>query len=176
MFETTVTVVFNDGEDNDHIILAELDDVLNVDSDGEVISTFAPGDEPYIRFNASDNVTIDSVVATDGGVLSLGNVSRTIELEQLFASNDAAEPDELSFSVVVDTVDVSYIGRDGSFTTKDLGNGMLKYVGDIASVPFLMAATIDYTAKSYQLIPPTLNLDEEETYNIYVVFYVTVTE
>lgn len=171
--ETTIKVVFNSGSDAESLILAELDDTLNVNDDGESVSSFAPGDEPYIRFNASSNVRIDEVVSTSGGVLDLGSEPRTLEVEQLFVGRD--EEDELTFSVIPDSIDVSYIGNVGSFITEALSFGRVKYIGNAESTPFLMQASVNYTAKIYQLIPPDLDLAEDETYNIHVVFYVTLT-
>lgn len=178
MLETTIVIQFNGGSgaSGDYLIVAELDDILNIDDNGDQKSSFSPGDKPFIRFHSSTNIRVDSVVSTDGGVLTLGGISRSRDESWLFASRDPEKRDEVQLPVVPGGTAVTYSGRQGAYVTKAGIGGQVTIIGDVTKAPFLMNMTINYSATSYQLVPPALNLDDEETYTIYVVFYVTLME
>jgi hypothetical protein len=176
MLETTILVSFNSASSSaDHSILVELDDVLNVDSNGDAITSFGQGDSPYIRFNSSNNVTLDAVVATAGGVIDLGVESRSVTADQLFASRVLGEEDKYTLTVLPTSYSVVYTGRTGAlFATNEIG-GRVTLIGDVGYTPFLATIIAHYSARIFQLVPPDMNLgDNDSTYQIYVVFYVTV--
>lgn len=170
--ETTIVVSFNSSNANSAAVLAELDDVLNVDSDGKVVTSFGLDGEPYFRFNAPTNIRLDSVETHHGGILDHGTETRTLEVEQLFASRNKDTLDTLTLSVAHDQVSVDYVGNAGRYTTA-VTNGIATFTGDADYTPFLLSASVEYTARIFQLIPGELDLGDDETLNIYVTFYVS---
>lgn len=177
MLETTILVSFNSGSGADSVILAELDDILNVDSDGEVKTTFGQDDTPYLRFNSSSNVTLDAVVATAGSTIDLGLESRSKSDDQLFSSRDDDDMTEYNFPVIPTSYAVTYTGRTGGYSEEVGVGGAVTLVGDTTVTPFLATIDSNYSARIFQLIPPDMDLDDvDATYMIYVVFYVTVEE
>jgi len=177
-FETTVKVEFNSAAASsaDYLIIAELDDILNVDSSGEAITSFGVDDTPWFRFHASSNIRLDVVVSTDGGVLPKGTSAREISSQFLFSSRDPEKEDSYVYPVVPNSVKTGYVGRVGDVVIKSLAGGRRSITGNSSLTPFLMNLDMTYAVKLFQLIPPALELDEDETYNIFVVFYVTLLE
>lgn len=178
MLETTILVSFNGGSSSaDHSILVELDDVLNVDSNGDVITSFGQEDTPHIRFAASTNVTLDAVVATAGGIIDLGTFPRSLNTEQLFASRDKDDKDTYTIPVVETSYSVSYVGNTGGYTVTTEPYGVKTLTGSTELAPFLADIVANYRARIFRLIPPDMNLvNDDDTFQIYVVFYVTVAE
>jgi len=176
MLETTILVSFNSGSSTaGHSVLVELDDILNVDSSGEELTSFGQDDSPYIRFNSSSNVTLDAVVATAGGIIDHGTEGRTAIADQLFASRDPEAEDKYTLTVLPTSYSVSYTGRAGAYSVEEELGDRVTLVGDVDHTPFLATVTADYSARIFQLVPPDMALDDDDsTYQIYVVFYVTV--
>lgn len=171
--EATILVEFNSESSNtgDYIAIAELDDISN-----DSKTSFLPGEQPVIRSHFSNNIRVDNIVATAGSINSVGSAIRTIEHTNLFTSRDSLNPTEYELPVVPLSTLVSYDGRSGGYTTESLSGGRINLKGDVSLTPFLMRMVNTYSVNLYRLIPPSLTLEEGETYTIYVVFYVTLLE
>jgi len=176
--EATVVIDFGaDVNPNDYIALIELDDESNEDE-----TTFGNGSSPVISAHFSNNVRIDSVVVTDGSIQNLGPSSRESVSSFQFISRtegeDGKDLDKYKLPVVpTSTVGVSYKGRAGvTTTTPNLLGGMIEYVGDISATPFIAEYTCTYPVTLYQLTPPKMDLSDDKTYEILIVFYVTLEE
>ncbi len=166
----TIVVEFNGGaDDGDYVSLIQLDDISNNDE-----TSFGPGSEPVFQVHFSGNVRIDEIVPTDGNVVSMGSVSRTQTEETAFTSRDSEEPTVYRLPVAPDSTSISYLGRTGSLSSELLPGGIVEYTGTISHTPFRAKLDMTYTAQLYRLIPPTLSLGPDETYNITIVFYVTL--
>ena len=176
MIEATTVVSFNttDAAEVDYVFNIQLDDVLNINSDGDVVTQFGSGDKVYMTANKSTNVTVDAVVSTDGVMSYLGSVSRSGKDQVLFTQREKAEDDIHTMAIVPTVVDVTYTGRLGAYTKETSRIGVVSITPDIAKTPFLANLLYDYSCSSYKLQAPILDLETDETYNIAVVFYITV--
>ena len=177
MIEATTVVSFNtsDGETADHVFSIQLDDTLNKDSKGEVVTQFGSGDNVYLTANKSTNVTVDAVICTAGAISSPSKVSRKGEEQVLFTEREKAEDGIHRMSIVPTVVDVTYTGsRRGAYTKETSNIGVVKLTPDIRKTPFLANLIYSYNCLLYCLSAPKLSLKADETYNIAVVFYITV--
>lgn len=166
-------VQFNSStDDTEYIFDVELDDELN----GEDVSSFPPDTPAYIKVNKSANVDITDVVALEGSVAYYTSGSRSGNKEQLFATRDEKETGEFKLGIVPSTIDVSYRGRQGALTQQGSDIGEYVVVPNQSYTPFLATFTYSQSCRIYQFVPPPMSLEENETYNIYVVFYITVNE
>lgn len=175
-FEGTIIVRSSDGGPlGDYLFYAEIDDVLNVDALGEKISSFSPGSTAYISVNHSSNIIIDSVVPTDGSIQFYETAGREkINDGVLFASRDADDPDTEDLPVIPGSYAVECLGRVGRLTSAANSYGQVTLTGDITKTPFMANITTQYSAKIYKLSIPDVQLDEDETYPIGVVFYISM--
>lgn len=175
--ETTIVVEF--GVESDYLSNVKLDPILNTttDSEGNEVekTSFQPTDKVYISAHFSDNVVVNSVVATDGAVVQQDMVSRTENASVLFASRDELNPDEYETPVIPSSVGVTYSGRVGSLSESLTSLGGKVFTADVANTPFLAEFVMGFSARIYKLDPPSgLVLEEDETYTVHVVFYITV--
>ena len=177
MYETTILVSFNDGTDSDeYLTLAELDDVLNIDSNGDVKTSFGEGDEPYFRFHCSDNIQLDAVASTLGSLINIGTANRVKESSNVFASRDDDALDSHTLPVVPSSYSVTYEGNVGSLLSETTTGGLVTLSRRTSHTPFSAFFLSSYRATIFQLVPPALSLGDDETFNIYVVFYVSMKE
>jgi len=177
MIEATTVVSFNttNAVEVEYIFNIALDDTLNVDSSGEVVTQFGSGDEVYLIVNKSSNVTVDAVVVTDGSISYVGAVSRSGEEQVLFSKRDSSDDAVHSMAIVPTTVDVTYTGsRSGAYTKEVSSIGVVSFDPDITKTPFLANLIYSYNCSLYKLQAPVLSLAADETHNIAVVFYITV--
>ncbi len=172
--EDTLVTSFNDGSDIDHVAIVELDDVLNVGSDGEEKTQFSPSDSIYVRLHLSKNVEVDEVVMTNGSISFVGSQTRTLEEQVFFTSRDVGSLTEHTPSVVPSASNIQYYGRIGTPSKiKDETTGVVTYTGkDTIRVPYLCTMTHSYSVRIYKITPPNVTLvDEDDTYPIGAVFY-----
>lgn len=69
MAKTTFVVAFGEGADTGSNVVVELEPSLNLDSDGNVKSSFSPGDEVYFTIHYPPNLRVGDVSTTSGGAL-----------------------------------------------------------------------------------------------------------
>lgn len=180
--EATTVVSFNSSSDSeDYIFNIELDDTLNLDSEGEVKTSFAPEDLVYLFVNKSFNVDVTAVAITAGSISSLGAGQRTGETTHLFATREQATAKEpfpglYTLDYITTICDISYIGNGGRVTKQTTPISGLALYPDIARTPFIAKLNYTYPGRGYLVTPPTMVLAEDETFPIAVVFYITVNE
>lgn len=141
-----------------------------------VITTFPPGSDIYLLANRSSNVSIDDVRVTDGSIVSQGVVSRSGEESNLFTGIEDSADDEYQLSVVPSNVTTSYMGNTGRLDQATSNTGITTFLHNVNYAPFLADFAYDYSCNLYKLQSPTMTIEEDETYSIAVVFYITVSE
>ena len=143
--------------------VVELDDLLNVDAEGEVKTQFHPGDLIHFLMHYDHSkMRVTAIKATSGDVVVLGEVGRDNTVEELFVA--AAEPVTLPH-VPSGSVTAAWYGRT-SILSRD-GAALTA-----AAVPCLGDISYSYIATSCRLVPPPLTLAADEEYPIAVVIYV----
>jgi len=64
----TVVVEFGHGVDSGALVVVELDEVLNLDLDGNEKTSFSPGDTPYFLVHHDSSVRIGAIKSSAGMV------------------------------------------------------------------------------------------------------------
>lgn len=174
-FEGSIIVRSSDGSvAGDYLFHVELDDTLNIDSNGEIISNIVPGSTVYIAVNHSTDIIIDSVVPTNGSIQFYQNSSRTfVEEGSLFSGRLADGADEYDFPVVPGSYSIEYLGRPGKVTSSVNSAGQVTLTGDISKTPFMAKITANYPVKIYKFTTPDVTLGKDESYPIGIVFYIS---
>ncbi len=156
-----VTIEFDDEHEN------------NKNSDGELVSSFLPVDEPVflIQYN-KQKVYIKNVECTDGRVTKIGyDQERQREQEILFTKYISKEGEGIEVGYLY-TNSLSSTFR-GNTTSLILTGSNVIFTTAIATFPCVADCTFQTMfQEQWKLIPPSLILAENETYSIYVVVYV----
>lgn len=170
--EASIVVVFGDDADTSGLVVVELDptDDLNLNSDGEVKSTFnatvSPVDTPALIIHHSDSLTITEVVSTAGNISGPYNAgSQTREIDFSFPSID-----DTSSIGYADTSLSSYSFYGNEAVLAVSGNDLIATGGSSPCVG-IANVNVNFQAK-YILTPPLVVLDEDETYPITIYVYV----
>lgn len=156
----TVVVQFGDGADSSALVVVELDEVMNVDLNGEEKTSFVPGDIPYLLVHHDATVRIGQVACSSGMVSPVAMVSR--ERSQQLQWPDAADSQELPHlpAGVVSWKwygNVPLITRDGRTLTAS------------GAIPAIGEASYAIDCHQYRLIPPVLELAADESYPVLIV-------
>ena len=164
MSAPTIVVSFGDsvGAD-DQFFIVELDDILNVDSSGEVKTQFQPEDDVFflMHYDKSKLQIID-IKTTDSQVVIGDEVTRSTTIEYLFV--DPADPQELTYIPGTEP-EPSWYGNESGLRRE--GRGLYAL-----SCPCIGDVTYEYRATSARLVPPDITLAADETYPVAVVIYV----
>ena len=169
--EASVIIEFEgaDADDISGTILVELDDEHsnNLDSDGNVKSSFAPEEEPVFIIHHDDTIEIIGVECTDGrvtNITSIFSILRSRTFADVFTSIDT----EISLSYFgADDLDETWYGNQGDIYI----DGMTVKATDGEFPCYCIATfTVPFNQR-WQLTPPPLDLVDDETYTIYVVIY-----
>lgn len=173
--ETSIIIEFGEDITDDTIgttVTAEIDDQheANLDSDGEVKSTFDPEDMPVILIHHGANVQIDKVVCTSGSVTKIGSNKTRVKEDTVTLTSADDDEHTLSYANVNGYNSLEWFGNTANITIEDSlivpGNGTYPCHGNIEfDVVF---------QHQYQLIPPTLELGADETYEIVIVIYASI--
>ncbi len=171
--EASVIIDFGEGSDEEPsgTISVEFDEEHpnNLDSDGNLKSSFAPEEQPVFIIHHDNTLAIIDVKCTDGRVDKLLGVKDLIVRER---SVDCVFPKVdtkvgLSYYGVND-LDETWYGNIGKIVLD--GMNVLVRVGIF---PCYCTAIFNASfVEQWQLTPPPLDLEEDETYTIYVVVYV----
>lgn len=163
--EATVVVEFGDDVDSNSLVVIELDDVYNKDAKGNIKSTFnITDDSAFISIHLQPGLTLSPTVkVTSGSINSVGIESRS-------------KTARMEFKEVGETQDFSYFPNTG-FSYKWFGNNTQvsnkgRTITTVGNVPGLADVTTSIIAHIYELVPPRLTIDDEETYPILCVFTV----
>ena len=161
-----MTVSFGGGSASNALIKLELDDKMNVDSSGEEISSFAPGDNIYFRLHHDTTVQLARMASTDGEVEAQGSGSRTITEELLWVYLD--DEHELGYVPNNSGITSSHYGSEPSDIKK---SGTKKMVISGGELPALSLVTYSANFSLYRLIAPDVDLAEDESWPVRIVAY-----
>ncbi len=175
--EATLVVDFGSADTSQDITIIEPDDILNIDEEGEVISSFSPGDSIYFRTHFSNNIILTDLIATTGDIQNMGVVTRQSEEETLFVSREPDSPTQYTLGYLPGgAIGITHYGRQGSLTRTQHSNGVVQYESSVDQVPFYTKFSYSYRSNLYLLRTPEITLAEDETYTIVIVAYVDVEE
>lgn len=162
----TIVVSFGEAVSSDALFVVELDDTLNMDGEGNVKTSFFPGDNVYFLMHYDANLAIKSIETTSGMVDRQGSVVRQNLMEIFFQSTDDEHdlPHNPS-SHPTGTFD----GRQSVLTRK---GRKVKAV----STPCIGDISYSYVADLAMYIPPAITLEEDEQYMVGIVINVDVKE
>lgn len=162
------TLVIQFGSDAEQgFALAELDDSLNIDVEGKVISSFEPG-QPiwfWVHHEAGLRISGTKVSGRQGQITAMGTVQRTREQELAWPDIDS----KVTLTYLPDFLPVlKWYGLPG---TGLVLAGRSLSISDGA--PCLADATITFTVHLFCFTPPPLKLREaDEEYK--VIFYINM--
>lgn len=155
-----VTVRGPAAADNQPLIF--LDDQLNRDDQGNVKTSFAPGDRVYVLLQIPAGQTVDDVRSSDGTLNPLGLVTRQ-QTDQLTIESDAKT---VSLSKnPAGSLEPGWYGNSGSMS---IDGKNLTITGDL---PAIVDLTYSYQAISYLLTGPDVELDDNQTWPVRVTAY-----
>jgi len=162
--EGTIVVEFGESVASDQqFTVVELDDAVNVDTSGNIKTSFNPDDTPgFVVHYDETQLCIDRVECSSGSVSAGSLVSRTRTRQLQFTNTD-------------DSQELSHI-PDGDVDFEEYGNSPAivqdgRKIRAAGQVPAIGEATYSIRCRAYRLNPPTLTLEEDETYPILVVVY-----
>ena len=175
--EASVIIEFEgtEGEEPSGLISVELDPTHanNLDSEGDLKSSFAPTEEPVFLIHHDDTLEITHVECTDGRLYELtGNQDQSREFAALFTSEDTEI--SLAYFGITDIDEEEWYGNEGVLV---LGNNDddAWVLTATATSEFPCHCTGTFTVnfiERWRLVPPPLELVDDETYIIHVVIYV----
>lgn len=173
--EASVIIEFEGvSQDPTGLIIVELDPehANNLDSEGNLKSVFALDDEPVFLIHHEPTLEITRIKCTDGRLYSVsGSLDQTREFEALFTTKDTEI--NLAYSGVDIIDEETWYGNEGQLS---LGyNKDRSWVLTASGDEFPCHCTGKFTVlfqERHRLVPPPLELDDDETYVIYVVIYV----
>jgi hypothetical protein len=154
----TVVIQFGEGADNSATAVVELDESRNLTPDGEIKTTFSPGDVVYFLVHHAPQLRIGTVVPTDGYVVDLGRTQFARQTQQLFADGDAVS---LSY-LPAGGVDATWYGRTSNLT--QTGSSLVA-----VDPPVIGDLRFSIEAALYRLQAPSVTLAEDQTYPVAVV-------
>jgi len=159
----TVVVEFGHGVDSGALVLIELDEVMNLDLNGEEKTSFNPGDTPYFLVHHDSSVRIGSIKSSAGMVSGGNAVSR-------------ARSQQMQFTNIEDSQDLPHIPAGalawtwwGNDPVIDQDGRTLKATG--TKIPAIGEVSYSIQASQYNLTPPPMTLTDDETYPILIVIY-----
>jgi hypothetical protein len=167
--KATIVVSFKAGTSSTgYHTAAELDDELNVDSAGNVKTSFYKGDDIYFLLQHDSRLRIVDIRATNGNVVYIGTVTRTRESFMVFEEVDTPQ----SFG---------YMG--GNFSTDWEGNqatvardGITNITTNAGDFPANGTISRECSFRSYRLRSAIPTLASDEEYHVTVVVYMEVIE
>jgi len=176
--ETSVIIDFGESESSEVTtdVVVELDPEYegNLNSDGELRSSFGIGDPAVFLLNwDSSVVNILDVTSTDGSIgrLYKGALKQSRSVEGLFVDEDTEV--STGYSNTSNPV-YTWYGNEGR---PEMASGIIKVTdGGRYKFPCSCLATFDVEfQEQWQLtIPSDLELEDDETYTIYIVVYAEI--
>lgn len=162
-FDATIVVRFGDQASDDAFAVVELDDTRNLDSEGDVKTTFLPGDEVFFRVHLYE-ADIQRITKTSGVVTDYGDDTFDVEDSIQFIELDSEET--LNYYPIGNVSYDWYKNNDGIIqkSGRKLTN---KFDG-----PCIGEMTYKFSARVFKYTPPSLNLDPGEEFKALIVIYV----
>jgi len=168
MAQATIVVKFGDdvSDSSSYHVVAELDDTLNLDSEGESKTSFNPGDPVYFLVQHDSRVRIRAIRATLGDIQSLGSVSRYRDSVMLFAEINEKQ----SVGYMGGTANSLWYGN-----TVGLGsNGLTDFIATFGTFPAIGKIGRSCPFNSYVLRSNVPALTEDDEYLVGIVIYMEV--
>ena len=163
MSTTTCRVTFGSGSASDPFAVLELDDTLNLDADGQVITTFAEGQTIWFVLHVQPGYVPSLAYQTDGMITYCGPVTRARTMEGAVWS-----PENLS--VELSHYPVGGVAADWQGNSIALAPVSDRTMAAVDTALSLMArANLSYAISChlYRFDPPSgLVLGENESYII----------
>lgn len=150
--KSTLVIVRDESVDADALAVAALDDELNLDNEGNVKSQFLPTDSPYFWVHLDTGLRITQIRCSSGSVRSLGQVTRTAEIDTLDI-DEAGDEHELEYNPASEPVFEWY----GNRPTVSRNGRTITFSGEL---PAAGRGSYTFTALSYQYQPPVLSADQ----------------
>lgn len=159
----TIIVPFNKSG-NDHIFEVQIDDILNVDLNGNSKSSFYPGDVAYLAVNRSNNTSITSVKCTSGVIGYLDTGERESTDDFLF---DGIDNIEFISSLSSHSGEYINMGNAGNYINRINNLGAISVLSS-GGYPFMLRIIQKYSIEIYRLSIPEDILIED--FKIGIVF------
>lgn len=140
-----------------------LDSTLNRDDEGNAKTRFFPGDRVYLLAHLEPGLSISRIATTSGDYSILGTVGRSERTRAFFVDTETT----VSLShYPASTIDAVWFGRTASVTSsgREARANNAPVIGDIIYT---------YNAISIEIIPPPLELADDDEYPLGVVVTVT---
>ena len=164
--DSTIVVEFGAGVDSGALVVVELDDEVNLGEDGEVKTSFVPGDEPgFLVHYDTSALRITRVACSSGMVVDLGHVIRTRVQQVEFTA--AEQPQDLPH---IPAGGVSWNWYGNSPAVNQDGRTLTAF-GTDAEFPAIGEAEYPVSCRAFRLIPPSLALQDGQQYLILVTVY-----
>lgn len=166
--ETSIVVQFSDGSSvsDDSFVTVELDPehANNLDSNGNLKSSFLPSDEPvFLVHYDPTKYTCSTPVASSGSVTGVGT-DKVREKEIEFSFTAEGEEDSLGFHNPAIIGSIVWWGNSCAVTISGT-----KATSGAGTFPCVGVGTFNVTfQKQYKIIPPAMTLASGETYKIIV--------
>lgn len=172
--QDTLIVEFTGDSDVDFIAVADFDDTLNLDADGESTRVFSPGNDIHFWLHLSSNMKVDEVRATYGTVTA-GSVSSRSKVQRgLFTSIDSNDPTVVTLDSVPSSFNNTYYGKLGFPTIRYGDFGVLTMTGgDIINIPYIVDVSYNFPVQLYTLKTPAMVLAEGESFPVAIVIYIS---
>ena len=159
----TIVVEFGEGADSTALVVVELDEAVNRDSEGKPTTSFRPGDEPgFVVHYDQAALRIDRVKSSSGMIVDNGRASRERKQQVRFTAQ--GKPITLPH-IPASGVSVDWYGN--APTISQAG----RQVTASGSLPAIGEAAYNIACHAYRLVPPKLSLAENQNYPVLVVVY-----
>lgn len=176
--EASIIIEFGDDvvdtDSLDSTVVVELDgeNDLNLDEDGSLKSTFGTTEQPVFIIHHGSNVQIDRVACSHGSVVQIGSGKYREKEETVSLTSEEDNENTLGYANVNSYTDLEWFGNSAVLSVED--SVIIPKSGS-----FPCHGKMTYQALfqlQYQLLPPTLELEDDETYEILIVVYASKVE
>lgn len=177
---TTLVVQYGESvPEEDRFAVAELDDTMNLDRNGEVKTQFSEADEPYFLVHLKPGLYVESVLATNavvfknsmfqrtvisrGGIIKEGQM--TLQRGQILSVFNE-EGQELSYypAGLVEIDSATDLAISGVVTGRQMTIS--------GALPVNIYAQYPVSFTRYRFIPPSIGLGPEESCQFFIVINV----
>lgn len=172
MSRATLVIRFGEGADSSAYVAAEWDGLLNADADGNLPTSWLPGDQPWFWVQHDPSLRVGSIVPTgrSGDVVDCGLTSRNVEKEEVTWTEEgqAIELQRLPDGMPT----IAWYGEPGTGLARSI-----RSLTVAAGIPCTGDASYPYTVHLYRYHPPQLSLStEQDTYRTVLVITMEAAE
>ena len=156
----TIVLSFDSSTSSDIGVL-EVDPNLNVDSDGNVKSSFSPGDKIYLSVHFDeDKYTISNFISSTGDIQLIGRQAGKRTLEQQFLQETTTD---LQY-IIYELINTVWYGPQGviSYSYNKVTSSIIPCVVDLNF--YIVSYIYVYTPDSY------VNLEDKDSFPVGIIF------